>query len=230
VDQIVLSPATYVSSPPGPRDNDTTILPATIGPPPPPSGGTIVLWTANVPSTDVHGDWQRVSDVTAAGGAALRNPDRGRAKVAPALASPTSYFDVTFTASSATAYHVWVRLKADNDSLHNDSVHLQFSDAVTSAGAPTTRIGTTSSAEFVLQDGYADTSADHAWGWTDNGWGALGTPIYFAATGTHTLRVQQREDGATVDQIVLSPDTYASSPPGPRDNDTTILPASGGSD
>ena len=30
-------------------------------------------------------------------------------------------------------------------------------------------------------------------------------PIYFAASGTHTLRIQQREDGAIVDQMVLSP-------------------------
>jgi hypothetical protein len=41
--------------------------------------------------------------------------------------------------------------------------------------------------------------------------------------------VQQREDGAIVDQIVISPDTYLDSPPGGRQNDATILPATGGS-
>jgi hypothetical protein len=37
------------------------------------------------------------------------------------------------------------------------------------------------------------------------------------------LRIQQREDGPIVDQIVLSPNTYLTTPPGPRQNDGTIL-------
>jgi regulation of enolase protein 1 (concanavalin A-like superfamily) len=89
------------------------------------------------------------------------------------------------------------------------------------------RIGTTSSAEFVLQRGSGDGSI-HNWGWTDNGWSSSGVPVYFASTGTHTVRVQQREDGAMIDQIVLSPQTYFTSPPGPSDDDTTILAASAG--
>ncbi len=47
--------------------------------------------------------------------------------------------------------------------------------------------------------------------------------MYFAATGTHTIRVQQREDGAIIDQIVISPDTFLTSPPGWRLDDVTIL-------
>ena len=58
----------------------------------------------------------------------------------------------------------------------------------------------------------------------DNGWGQPGALIYFAATGAHTLRIQQREDGPFVDQIVLSPDTYITNAPGPRFADSTILP------
>jgi regulation of enolase protein 1 (concanavalin A-like superfamily) len=81
---------------------------------------------------------------------------------------------------------------------------------------------------LVLQDGTGD-SAVHAWGWADNGWNALGPHIYFAASGTHTIRIQQREDGVIIDQIVLSPDTYLTSPPGARDNDSRILPPANGS-
>jgi hypothetical protein len=51
--------------------------------------------------------------------------------------------------------------------------------------------------------------------------------IYFANTGTQRLRVQTREDGLTIDQIVLSPDKWIQSAPGALKNDTTILPASG---
>ena len=39
----------------------------------------------------------------------------------------------------------------------------------------------------------------------------------------YTLRVQQREDGAIIDQIVLSAATYLTNPPGTRLNDTTII-------
>ncbi len=96
------------------------------------------------------------------------------------------------------------------------------------AGSPHWRIGSPSSAEVVLQAGSSDTS-DSGWGWSDDGWDAPGMPIYFAADGVQTVRVQQREDGAIVDEIVLSPDTYLTAAPGVRDNDTTILPANDGS-
>ena len=44
--------------------------------------------------------------------------------------------------------------------------------------------------------------------------------------GAHVLRIQQREDGPSIDQIVLSPDSYVGSAPGPHSDDATILPAS----
>jgi hypothetical protein len=66
------------------------------------------------------------------------------------------------------------------------------------------------------------------WGWQDNGWGinTMGPVIYFRTTGTQTLRVQQREDGVSIDQIVLSPQRYMLRSPGALLNDTTILPRS----
>ncbi len=84
------------------------------------------------------------------------------------------------------------------------------------------------SLEFVLQNG-SNGSPDHGWGWTENGWGSLGPNLYFAASGSHTIRVQQREDGAVIDQIVISPDTYLTTAPGSRQDDTTVLPANNGS-
>ena len=66
------------------------------------------------------------------------------------------------------------------------------------------------------------------WGWQDNGYGAgvLGPLMYFAASGPQTIRIQTREDGLPIDQLVLSPSTYLSSAPGSTKNDTTILPTS----
>jgi regulation of enolase protein 1 (concanavalin A-like superfamily) len=193
----------------------------------PSSAPTVVMWMANVPGSALQGNWSSLADGSAAGGSALQNPDHGAAKIAPALASPANYFETTFTAQAGTAYHLWVRMRAQNNSFSNDSIHVQFSDSSDSLGTPTMRIGTSSSAEVVLQDGDAGTALQ-SWGWADNGWNALGGNVYFTTTGTHTVRIQQREDGAIVDQIVLSPGTYLCGPPGSRHNDTTILPATEG--
>jgi len=192
----------------------------------PAGAATIVLYASTGAITGSR--WQTLADTTAAGGSALANPDLAQAKVSPALASPASYVELPFDAMTGVAYHVWIRMRAAGNQTSNDSVHLQFSDTVASSTSTTAtlRIGTTSSAEFVLQDGSAGATPS-GWGWTDNGWGVLGDPIYFAATGAHTLRIQQREDGAIVDQIVLSPDTYFTAPPGALTNDATILPETG---
>jgi hypothetical protein len=161
-------------------------------------------------------------DGTAAGGLGLWNPDAAQPKISPALATPASYVEMTFTATAGIPYHLWLRLRAQNNSFANDSVHVQFNDSVDASGNPTMGIGSTSSAEVILQNG-ASGSANQNWGWADNGWGVPGVHVYFATTGGHTLRIQRREDGPIVDQIVVSPNTYLTTPPGPRQNDGTIL-------
>src|SRR4030095_8800840 len=62
-------------------------------------------------------------------------------------------------------------------------------------------------------------------GWQDNGWGAgvRGPLIYFQSSGAQTIRLQPREDGISIDQIVLSPQRYLNSSPGALRNDTVIL-------
>jgi len=228
IDQIVLSPATYLNSAPGLLKNDTTILPESSAPPPPPppppaGASNIVIWASDVPNNTVNGSFSKVYDATAAGTTALQNPDAGNAKLAAPLASPTSYFDVTFNVQSNTAYHLWVRGKAISDSPYNDSFFVQFSGSVNATGSPVFRIGTTDGTCINLEEaaGYGLSG----WGWQDNGWGVgvMGSNIYFASTGQQTLRLQPREDGFSIDQIVLSPSTYLNTSPGLLKNDTHIL-------
>src|SRR6185436_18059383 len=66
----------------------------------------------------------------------------------------------------------------------------------------------------------------HGWGWNDNGYGGPGQVIVFAAGGRHTIRIQQREDGISIDQIVLSPGTWLTSAPGGARDDTHIIGSS----
>ena len=173
------------------------------------------------------GSWAVVSDTSAAGGLRNHHPDAGAPKVTTPSANPTHYFEMTFTAEAGRAYRLWIRGKAQNEFWGNDSIWVQFSDSVNSSGSPVYRVGTTSGTEINLED--CSGCGLSAWGWQDNGWGVgvLGPQIYFQSTGTHTVRVQGREDGISIDQIVLSPGTYLNNPPGALKNDNTILPRSG---
>jgi phosphatidylserine/phosphatidylglycerophosphate/cardiolipin synthase-like enzyme len=191
-------------------------------PPPPPGGGDIVVYASTAPLK--VGAWRVESDATAAGGRKMRHPDAGAAKIATASANPANYFEVTFNAEAGRGYRIWLRGKADGNSWANDSVFVQFNKSVTSSGSATWRLGTTSAAEVNLEAcGGCGVSG---WGWQDNGYGTnvLGPLVYFSTTGPQTLRVQTREDGFAIDQIVLSPATYLSVSPGALKNDTRILP------
>lgn len=180
----------------------------------------VVLYAAD--ASVVNGTWTRVADATAAGGYLLWNPNLGAPKLTTPLASPANDFELAFQAEAGVPYHLWIRGKAQNDYWGNDSVYVQFSQSVDATGARLYQIGTTSAAAVSIEDG-ANAGLSR-WGWQDNSYGGFGAPIYFPASGSQTIRIQVREDGLSLDQIVLSADTYLTASPGATKNDTTILP------
>jgi len=181
----------------------------------------IVLYASK--ATVRAGTWAVKADSTAAGGFLIENPNLGAPKLLVPLATPLNFFEIKFPAYADQPYHLWIRARSLNNSTNNDSVYVQFSDSVTQSGSAIDRIGTSSGQAVVLQ---SCTGAPEAgWGWTDNGWCSLGKPMYFQSTGSHTLRVQVREDGLSIDQIVLSPQTYFTAAPGAEVNDSTLLAA-----
>ena len=190
-------------------------------PPPPPGGGEIVLYASD--ATLKVGGWVVQADATAAGGQKLRHADATGPKLSAPAANPAHYFELVFNAEAGKPYRLWMRGRADNNYWGNDSLFVQFSGSVTSSGASTWRIGTTSAAEYNLED--CSGCGLSGWGWQDNGWGVgvMGPLVYFATTGPQTIRIQTREDGLSIDQIVLSPGTYLSASPGTLKNDTVIL-------
>lgn len=198
------------------------------GAPPAPGTGDVVLWASKAQVRT--GRWTLTGDSTAAGLSRIGTPDAG-VKVSTPLASPADYFEMSFDAQAGVPYHLWLRGKAVSNSWANDSAFVQFSDSVTSTGAATWQIGTTSATTVTIED--CTSCGLAAWGWNDNLTnnvaGALGTPVYFATSGPHTVRVQLREDGLSIDQIVLSQSTFMNSAPGTTKNDGTILPEQGGS-
>jgi endonuclease/exonuclease/phosphatase family metal-dependent hydrolase len=187
------------------------------------AGEDIVLYARN--ATARAGAWSVVSDSSAAGGARMANPDAGAAKIENASGSPASYFELQFTVTPGIPYHLWIRSKAQNDYWTNDSAFVQFSGSVNQSGSAIYRIGSSAAAVYSLEK--TNGAGESGWGWQDNDYGQFGDPIYFSGT-SQRIRIQVREDGLSIDQIVLSPSTYLTSPPGSAKNDATILPENTG--
>jgi endonuclease/exonuclease/phosphatase family metal-dependent hydrolase len=185
--------------------------------------GDIVLYASDVTTT--VGNWSVTSSGDAANGVTMTSEPYGWSSWDTALANPSDYFEASFTAPANVQYHVWLRLRAAGNSKWSDSVWVQFSDALDAGGAGVHRIG---SGDGLLVNLEACKDCGHSgWGWQDRAyWLQQANVIQFSTSGTHRIRVQTREDGVQVDQIVLSAANYMFSAPGSVANDSTILPAS----
>jgi endonuclease/exonuclease/phosphatase family metal-dependent hydrolase len=186
----------------------------------------VVLYASDV--TNIQGNWAKWSGSDAAGGQYMASVDYGWSTLNNPLPSPNDYFEASFNADAGTPYHVWLRLRAGSNSKWNDSVWVQFSDALDPNGSGIYQIGSGSGLLVNLEP--CNNCGVGNWGWQDGAyWLSQVTTIKFASSGSHTIRVQTREDGVQVDQVVLSPSTYLYSAPGPNSGDSTILPESRGS-
>ena len=173
---------------------------------------------------DLRAPWTTVFDPTAAPVGRLYYPNLGGPKITAPEAAPAAYADLYFNADPTQTYKLWVRLKADGNSWANDSIWMQFDDAIASDGK-TYAIGSTSGLPINLEE--CSGCGVSGWGWEDDGWGAVnrnGVTLRFPEGGRRRIRVQVREDGVSVDQIVLSAVKYRTSRPGSAKNDTVIVP------
>jgi hypothetical protein len=172
----------------------------------------------------VAGEWAILGDASAASGLRAYNRNRAAPKVTVPAAQPDDFIEIGFVADPNHAYKLWLRLKADKNSWANDSVWVQFSGATSLEGDAAYRIGTTSGLPVNLEE--CANCGISGWGWEDDGWGVAGKNgvlLRFPGGGQQVIRVQTREDGVSIDQIVLSAESYLTSRPGSGKNDTTIL-------
>ncbi|MGE3511568.1 MAG: carbohydrate-binding protein [Vicinamibacterales bacterium] len=196
----------------------------------------VLAWLAGVPRAEAQSDVVLyASDVAVAQGNFRQAASSSGANqmmmastnwgwtASSALSTPNDYFEATFSAQANTAYHVWLRMRGASNSKYNESVWVQFNDALSAGGSPIYRIGTSSALLVNLEN--CSGCGISEWGWQDDGYWTGQSPIVrFPTTGTHRIRVQIREDGVEVDQIVLSPSRYLSSAPGTIVNDNVIVP------
>jgi hypothetical protein len=190
---------------------------------PPPQVPEVVIYASDVPAANLHGAWTKASDATSPNGIKLVTPDNGSPTANAPLASPTDYVDVTFTADANKPYAVWLRMKALNNNKFNDSIWVQFSDAL-AGGATIYPLNSTSGLSVNLATDAGASSLSN-WGWQNGSyWLTQSTTISFASGGAHTIRIQTREDGVQFDQIVLSGAHYLTASPGSVSNDSKIVP------
>jgi hypothetical protein len=121
----------------------------------------VVLYATDV--TNMQGNWARWSGSDAAGGQYMASVDYGWSTLNNPLASPRDYFEAAFNAAASTPYHVWLRLRAGSNSKWNDSMWVQFSDAVDQNGSAIYRIGTTSALLVNLEP--CNSCGAGNWGW-----------------------------------------------------------------
>ena len=175
-----------------------------------------------IDATNLHGNWSRTPDAGAAGGQVLTSADAGGSNLTAPLPAAADYADFSFTAPAGQSYRMWIRLRAKGNSKWNDSIWAQFSDALDAQGSPIVRIGSSNGVMFNLEN--CSGCGTNGWGWPAGAyWLTQPLTVRFATAGAHTLRVQIREDGVELDQVVLSPTLYMSAAPGPVVNDQTIV-------
>jgi hypothetical protein len=186
----------------------------------------IVLWAADAAT---RGRWTLVGDATAAGGVRVWDANVGGPKVTTPMLNPPNQFTLRFFADPTQVYKLWIRLKADGNSFANDSVWVQFTGAANLAGVQKYQTGTTAGLAVSLEECSGCGVAD--WGWEDDGWGAPNTNgvlLRFPQSlnpdrDPQTILIQTREDGVSIDQIVLSAEKYLTARPGTAKRDATIL-------
>src|SRR5215831_4332523 len=140
------------------------------------AAGDIVLYASDV--SNIQGNWAKWSGSDAAGGQYMASVDYGWSMLDNPLSSPNDYFEASFTADASTPFHVWLRLRAGSNSKWNDSIWVQFSDAVDQNGSAVYQIGT-GSALLVNLEPCTD-CGDGNWGWQDGAyWLSQATTVRF---------------------------------------------------
>jgi len=191
-------------------------------PPPPPSATDIVVYAADIPASALHGSWSSGADSSSPNGVKLLTTDAGFTAANQPLTSPADYVDVTVNAEANVPYRIWLRLRALANSKYNDAVWVQFSNARAN-GSQVYALGTTSGLLVNLATDGTGSSLNN-WGWQNGAyWLSQATAVTFPVSGSQTIRIQVREDGVQLDQIVLSPSRFFNSPPGGVSGDNTIV-------
>jgi endonuclease/exonuclease/phosphatase family metal-dependent hydrolase len=187
------------------------------------STGDIVLHPGDGTAYIQGVKWVKLGSASAASGAMIKsyNLSGTASATVAAAANPADYFEMTFQPKTGKDYRVWIRGSAEGNNWWNDSVSVQFSNA-TIGGNPAYPIGGTAAANYTLQD--CAGAPLSGWGWQQvDSFGSCGQaagPVLRFTGTTAKIRVQIRQDGLAIDQIVIA--DASSAAPGSVTNDNRI--------
>ena len=181
----------------------------------------IVLYAADAV---LHGNYVRSDDPTAAAARRVWEPINGVGNPDIPSEAPIDYFELPFPAPAGVEFRLWMRGNTALESASYDSVWAQFSDSVDATGQPAWRIGSASAMPLALEE--CDGCGVSGWGWHDdgNGIGVRGPTVRFATSGMHILRIQARELGLGIDQLILSSHKWLITRPGAPKKSTNVYP------
>jgi hypothetical protein len=176
------------------------------------------------PQPEITGGWTITTDTTAACGVRLQNPDVGAPTARDIARVPERGFELTFNAEAGKLYRLGGSAARRSMTVTTTTRFTRSSTTVW------TRRGRRSGGSIRRQprascSRTAARAGLNGWGWADTGYGvnAFGPEVYFATSGPRRVRIQVREDGLAIDQIVLSAAKYVTGSPGATKNDATML-------
>ncbi|MFP4083240.1 MAG: metallophosphoesterase, partial [Candidatus Aminicenantes bacterium] len=101
----------------------------------------VVVPASQIDERRIFGKWKKEPDRSALFRFRLDDLPAQKQWVFQPLIHPRDYFEVDFEAKTGLKYHLWMRMKAYKGNPLNDSVYVQFSDAVDEQGRKRYRIG-----------------------------------------------------------------------------------------
>jgi hypothetical protein len=132
--------------------------------------------------------------------------ETGYLKYDPRTDAPKLDFMASFAVTGV--HYIWVRLKgADND----NSVHISLDDKVVTSAEKITAV------------------AENSWTWANTNSSLARASVNIQSKGIHTINLRMREDGTSVDKIILTTNpNYLPDDTGPAESNvegvTTVLP------
>ena len=148
------------------------------------ANGDVVLYSSDV--TAASGNFAAAGSASGAGGQKMSSTDYGWSTTNNPLPYPNDYFEATFTAPAYTKYHVWLRLHSQNDSKWNESVWVQFSDALDASLNSIYQINSYNGLAVNLEN--CSGCGVSGWGWQDGAyWLSQNNVVQFPSSGTHRI-------------------------------------------
>jgi hypothetical protein len=165
----------------------------------------VIVYASDLPSNALD-ELDFIEDAASPGGKLIGLPNNGDELDPPPENDPHLTFDVPV--ESDIPYRCWVHMKVGTPKGRSTAnvVWVQFSDAVDQIGQEVLRPSTGS---YLTAQG----PSQEGWTWVECDQSGSDSLVYFQNSGKVTVRIQAGAEGVGIDQFILSPARFLTSPP-----------------